>query len=234
MIKNIVHVSKKFLWIIAFFFASKNCLALEQHEKLWLAANSQQILSDDEKWLSFVYSQLRFINESYPWQAVLVEGGIGYRLRDDKSFWFGYRWTGQDPDNGFYQNNTLFQQMIWLFKPERLRKVVLRSRLEEIQRTNQNQISLRFRERAALEINHALFFNTIFPFLYDEVFFQLNKTSYTTTSLVSENRLFVGFNLYLQEKTWWEIGYINQFQMSTPLNNQNQMNHIVTLTYNFF
>lgn len=209
----------------------KDGLALAQHEKLWVGLNSQFILSNDKKWISFIFTQLRTINESHPLQAGLVEGGLGYRMWQNDSIWMGYRWTGLNPNNGFFQENQLFQQIISLRKMNDARRFIIRSRLEEIERGGQRQIALRFRERVGLEINYP-FFTYALPFIYDEVFFQLNKTNYTSNKLITQNRLFLGFNTYIAKNSWWEIGYMNQFEMGTPLNNENQMNHVLSLNYN--
>lgn len=206
--------------------------ALEQHEKLWVGSNYQTSFGYDKKWLGVVFTQLRLINESHPVRTGLIEGGIGYRLSPGKSVWAGYRWSGQDPYNGFYQENRLFQQLILPMR-SRIERSVLRSRLEEIERTNQSQISLRFRERLALEFEPSLIDNT-HPFFYEEIFFQLNKTNYTTSRFISENRLFLGVNLFVNKLNWWEIGYINQYIVAASASSQNQMNHILSITYNYF
>jgi hypothetical protein len=216
--------------ILSAFLSIPNAFALEQNDKQWFAVNAQQ--SWGEKWYSFIFSQARFVDEAHPWQAILLEGGLGYKLTTDKSIWLGYRWTGRNPYNGFYQENRLFQQIIWNKKLNTSQRFISRTRLEEITLSNINQIGLRLRQRFALEINHA-FFKDLFPFLYEEVFFQLNHPVYMPRTLIGENRLFLGFNLYLTKKTWWEIGYINQYQIKTPLQTQNQMSHILSFTYNF-
>ncbi len=136
----------------------RNTFALEQNEKLWLAVNAQHTLSEDKKWLSFLYSQLRFINKDHAWDAGLLEGGIGYRLFTNDSVWFGYRWTGRNPNNGFFQENRLFQQYILQLKPHELYQIISRARLEEVERSNQSQIALRLRLRFATEIKKPLFF----------------------------------------------------------------------------
>ncbi|MCD6039179.1 MAG: uncharacterized protein K0S27_579 [Gammaproteobacteria bacterium] len=218
--------------IIFLAFFIQNCFALQQNTKQWLGFSTQQSFGRNNQWRSFIFSQLRFIDQSHLWQAVLLESGLGYKLAADKSMWLGYRWTGRDPYNGFFYENRLFQQLIWDKKLTPFSLFVFRSRLEEITRSRTNSVSLRFRQRFAVEIRHALFENA-FPFLYDEVFFQLNHPSYETQSFIAENRLFLGFNLFFTKKTWWEIGYINQYQIKTPQQTQNQMSHILSCTYNF-
>lgn len=210
-------------------FLVLNCFALTQNEKLWLGVNSQQILTN--RWSTYIFSQLRFIDESHSWQTGLIEGGVGYHFVKDQSFWIGYRWSGHHPYDGFYQENRLFQQSI---KEINLvsSDFIYRARLEEAERGNSRQISIIFRQKFSLAIHHELKPN-VRPLLYDEIFFQLHPTDYTTNKLISENRMFIGLNWYISSKTGYEIGYINQFQIKTPSNKQNVMSHIISLTYNF-
>lgn len=210
--------------------SSSNCFALSQNEKLWLGINSKQTLN--EHWTTFIFTQMRAINKSHPWQAGLVEGGIGYHYVKNQSFWVGYRWTGHHPYNGFYQENRFFQQFISEMNLTPSDQIVSRTRLEEIEHGNSSQISIRLRQRLALEMERTFICNTIRPFLYDELFFQLHDTQYTPNKLISENRIFIGVNLYTSHTTWWEIGYINQFQMKTPQDSQYAMSHIASFTYN--
>jgi hypothetical protein len=226
-------LKKYLLTCLAIFtlFLSFPTLALNQYAKQWIAINTQQNYGENTRWSTFFYSQLRFIDQDHPWQSVLMEGGIGYNLTTAKKIQFGYRWTGQNPYNNFHQQNRLFQQYVFQTQFSVLNYLSNRARLEEISESNNNQIGLRFREKLAIEINHQLASNT-FPFFYDEVFFQLNHPNYMPHTLIGENRLFLGFNLYRSKKSWWEIGYINQYRIRTPQQTQNEMSHILSFTYN--
>ncbi len=223
--------SKKFITVIFLLFAAKNAFALEQNAKQWLAVNDQQSLFVNKKILSYLYSQLRLIDQTHPWQAIFVEGALGYPLTLNTNIWIGYRWTGRNPYNDFFQENRLIQQ-ITSQKKLILYHFGFRTRLEEVSRSNVGQISLRLRQRFAVEIQHSLFSQATLPFFYDEIFFQLNHPDYATKNFVSENRLFLGFNFYRSPNAWWEIGYMNQYQYKTPQQTQNQMNHILSFTYN--
>jgi hypothetical protein len=76
------------------------------------------------------------------------------------------------------------------------------------------------------------YFGALNPLFYEEIFFQINKTDYSSRQLISQNRLFVGFNWRESKDHYWEIGYINQYLLSTPVFSENAMNHILTITYN--
>lgn len=216
------------LFLIFFSIAS---MALEQHEKLWLEINRQQSFSESSPWLYSISSELRFIHERHPWQTGLIEGGIGRKFFSDKSVWLGYRWSAHEPYHEFYQENRLFQQLIWPIHPNDLMELTSRSRLEEIMRGNQSQMALRFRKKISLEMKYG-FMKRINPYFYNEFFFRLNRANYMSNSILSENRLFLGFNFYLSTHRFLEVGYINQYQSKTPLR-QNQINHILSFSYYF-
>lgn len=236
-LKNLRWIASHTNWIRILFSLclvaiSSQAFALEQNEKGWFGLNLQQTLSADKKIVGLIFTQLRTINHSHPWQASLIEGALGYHLRDNSSIWFGYRWTAVNPNNGFFQENRLFQQYLVVAEPDPSYQYVLRTRLEEIERTNENQILVRGRERIALEIRKSFITSYINPFFFDEVFLHLTKTDYSSNKFFSQNRLFLGVNMYTGEHRWWEIGYLNQFQMRSPSQTQNQMSHIISITYN--
>lgn len=226
-------MKNKFKLGLILFFSQfySNSFALEQEVKQWVAINHEQAFGCEKKYLAFIYSQLRLVDEDRPWQAGLIEGGLGYKLADHHTIWVGYRWSGHDPFNQFFQENRLFQQIILQKKTDAEHRLIFRTRLEEITRGNTGQIALRLRQRAALEINHAWFQHAL-PFFYDEVFFQLNHPDYVPKTTLGENRLFLGFNLMCAKNSWWEIGYINQYRIATPSQTENLMGHIFSVTYN--
>jgi hypothetical protein len=228
-----IHLIQKYsnhLLFLSLLFNLTNSFAFSQDEKLWLGVNAKQTLS--QHWATFIFSQIRLKNQPHPLQVGLLEGGVGYHFVKSQSFWVGYRWSGHNPYNGFYQVNRLFQQFIYEINPAPSDQIVLRSRLEEIKHGNSSQISVKLRQRVAWQIKKELVVN-VRPFLYDEFFFQLHNTQYTSNKLINENRIFIGFNFYSSKKVWWEIGYINQYQLKTPQDNQNIMSHVVSFTYNF-
>jgi hypothetical protein len=224
---------RKILKVFLFLYCA-NVFALTQYEKLWLGVNGLHSLSQDKKWVSFIFTQLRLIDLSHPVQTGLLEGGIGYYFWKQDTIWMGYRYMGQNPYNNYYTENRLFQQIINVRRPEFLpvTYTTLRTRVEEIQRTDQPQIAVRLRERIAFETKQILF-QKARPFIYDEFFVPLNHTNYTAHTVISENRIFLGVNWYRTKQSWWEIGYINQYQVNTPLQKQNQMSHILSITYNY-
>lgn len=230
--QSLLNEIKYALLVFAVFLSfMQNGFALEENNKQWIGLTKQGSIGKNSHALYYLFSQLRFIDQAHPWQSVLIEGALGYQVTNDSNAWFGYRWTGRNPYNDFFQENRLIQQVISQKKVS-LYRFILRSRLEEITHTNNSEIALRVRERLAVEINHVLFKHAL-PYFYDEMFFELNRTTYQPQNFIGENRLFLGFNVYQTPTDWWEIGYINQFQVKNPQQTQNQMSHIVSVSYYF-
>ncbi len=227
------HLIRILFAAVLFILPLTSSLALEQNEKLWLGINVEKPLTSDKRWMYLIFTQARLINQSPTWQTQLVEGAVGYNiLHATLRVWLGYRWALLDPPNGFMQENRFWQQIIWTAERDNKNTVVLRSRLEESVYSRRSQPSFRLRERFLAEFWHR-YFGVLNPLVYEELFFPLNKTSYTSHQLISQNRLFLGFNLRTASNAFWEIGYINQYQMHTPQNPQNAMSHVVSVTYIF-
>jgi len=226
------HTRLFYILFLLFIALSSTCYAYNQDEKLWLGLSTTRPLSADERWRYLLFTQARFINQSLPWESALIEGGIGKTIYEGSSIWLGYRFTARNPATGYNPENRFFQQFIARFDQNSKLEWVYRARLEETERKYENQIAMRLRNRLALDFDHAIF-TYYFPFVYEEVFFQLNKTDFTTHYFVSENRLFIGGNLRYSKKAWVEIGYINQYRMRLPGEAQNNMSHIISAIYNF-
>jgi hypothetical protein len=206
-------------------------LAYVQNEKLWTGLNVLRPLTEDRRWVYLVFSQFRFIDQSHPLQIYLIEGGVGRHVTPAVSVWLGYRWSAHQPYNDFFQTNRLFQQALFETLNTGSARMLLRSRFEEVVQSHQSQPSFRFRQRIYTEFK-TRYLGMMNPLVYEEMFFQLNKTDYTTHQFVSENRVFIGVNLWHQPHALWEIGYINQYEWRSPQRTQNAMSHVISLNYN--
>tara|TARA_R110000868_G_scaffold330538_1_gene591500 strand:+ start:64 stop:750 length:687 start_codon:yes stop_codon:yes gene_type:complete len=211
---------------------SSSLFALTQDEKLWLGMSRVRDLTSDGKWKYIILSESRFINESDTdvWQTIHFEGGIGNILNDTVSFWFGYRFTERDPMNGFNPEDRLFQQIVTKSELSNSNVFSYRIRLEEIKRREFGEVGLRLRHRFSLSHNEAVLFH-LEPFVYDEIFTQLNRPPFTPNFFIIENRLSAGFNWKLKDKQRVQIGYINQYVMRRRNQSQNVMSHVIRVVY---
>jgi hypothetical protein len=228
---NIPKIMKAAVLFSGFSFLSHHAFALEVNDKFWLSAVVDKPLTEDHQWRYLIYTSTRFIDTRHPWQMAIIEGALGYNIRADQTLWAGYRWNGIDPNNKFVQVNFLLQQLSWRIKDTGSYYTKLRSRFEEFMPNHINQVAVRLRERFFVEFPVS-WIGRIHPVVYDEIFFQLNNTTYTSHSLFSQNRLFLGFNYVVTHNTFWEIGYMNQYVMNTPVNPENELSHVISATFN--
>lgn len=206
--------------------------AVQHSERFWTGFNAQTTLDIQKKWLGSFFSQARFIKEqTHPFELVFAETCLGYQLQEDNSLWLGYRLTKHFNNKPIFYENRGIQQWIANYKGH-FAQFTFRSRLEERYRSNRKQLALFLRERISLEFPFEIGCR-INPFLYNELFFMLNKTTYTPRKFIGQNRLFVGFNFYTQKTAWWEIGYLMQYQTNTPRNRHYHLNHILSINYNY-
>lgn len=52
------------------------------------------------------------------------------------------------------------------------------------------------------------------------------------SQFLSQNRLFLGVNLYQSKHAFWRIGYVNQYVLGNR-DRKPEMNHILAMTYAF-
>jgi len=190
--------------------------ALNQYEKLWPSLFLQGHLARDDKWLYLVNSELKFIDQHPYWRNTHLGGGLGYQIKTSTSLWAGYTWIGTNTENGYTHTNRLWEQAIWVAPYSTQFNTTLRTRFEE-NKPDQSSWYYRLRERLTIEFLHA-FTATIHPLIYDEIFLGLNTTSQHSAGF-AENRAFLGLTTPTSKKTYWQIGYMNQYIPGEQLNN---------------
>lgn len=217
-------------FFITYFLSSEIAHARQGRGRLWLGISTQKNFYQNEKWLWAFNSQIRFTKQKHPLNSVFTEPLIGYQFLEN-SFWFGYRFTQHIYNRPSFKDNRFVQQLVYPIN-ENMINWNHRFRLEEGYRSNRKQMYLRLRQRLSMELTLSCDSNNK-PYIYNELFFMLNKTNYTSHRFISENRLFLGFNVYSRKDTWWEIGYMLQYLAKRPRNNMYQINHILSINYNF-
>ena len=202
--------------------------SLIQHEGIWPTFNKQGNLND--KWAYLLHHQARFLNESHAVKTVLLEDSIGYSLNKDQRVWFGYFFSGNNFGNHSFNEQRIWEQFYWKVKTNDSH-YGFRTRLEQIEFSNRAQNLIMFRQMFAKEFL-TRYQGTINPLIFDEVFVRLNHPDYATQRAFSQNRVFLGFNVYANKNSTWRIGYLNQYETKTP-HTQPVMNHILVIAYTF-
>ncbi len=158
-------------------------------------------------------------------QETRLDFATGYRFTPLISAWSGFTWIS--PNNGNPQIYRPWQQLIWeLFDKNPIILFQTRTRLEELKQEGQPVWLLRVRERWRIAFPEKLP-HKLTPVIYDEVFFNINQPSWVSTKIIDQNRFFVGIDTPPLKKTFIEIGYINQYIFTVPINH---MAHILSVS----
>jgi hypothetical protein len=112
-----------------------------------------------------------------------------------------------------------------------INRFTLRSRLEERTNTVASGANLRLRERFIFIFPNLSRFPQLMPVLYNEIFFNLRKTTWASLNTIQQNRLYLGFNFPIGEKATVDLGYLNQY-FPADRGNAALMNHILFLGLN--
>src|SRR5207244_4913805 len=91
-----------------------------------------------------------------------------------------------------------------------------RSRLEQRKNTVKSEVAWRLRERFRLRVPLNFWEKHSFD-VWDEVFIDFNHPSWIGNKKVfAENRAFIGLGTNISKNTIADVGYINQYQFTTP------------------
>lgn len=179
-----------------------------------------------------LHGQARFYNTTHPFTTLLLENSIGYPLNDKLRLWAGYLISGNDFNTRYFREQRLQQQLYWHMLDNQQERLASRTRFEEIAVSFSRQNLIVARQMFAHE-QLSYFYGYINPLIYDEIFTHLNNPSYATVNFISQNRLFLGFNVYFSNHEYMKIGYMNQFISKKERHSHNEMNHLLTLQYVF-
>ena len=161
-------------------------------------------------------------------QETRLDFSTGYRFSPLVSVWNGFSWIS--PNNGTAQTYRAWQQIIWeLFDKNPIILFQTRTRLEEHKREGQPELLLRGRERWRVAFPERL--GKLTPVLYDEIFVNFNHPAWVNQGFIDQNRVFIGVDTPVWKNSFWEMGYINQYLFTTPVN---RMVHILSISLMIF
>lgn len=202
---------------------------VKEHTKIWSAAVLIGPLTSDTKIKYYLEPQLRLIDDKYKFEEALIYAGIGYQTTPDLILFFGdASVTSRKSTGNYVHENRVWQQANWNAINSDAFNMISRTRLEERKNLSESQWAVRFRERLMFRIplrnweNHSLV-------LFDEVFFDLNHPKWIgNNSFFAQNRGFIGIGTKLSKQISFDIGYLNQYQFTSP----NQMSNILYMGWN--
>lgn len=201
---------------------SQPVYSVEEHSKLWTSYEISGSLSSDKKILFYLEPQLRFIDNVYKFEQVVLHGAIGYQLTNRTSVLLGN--SGIESKNSSGQlvaEYRVWEQFSWDVVSRKILKAKSRTRLEQRKSENSPNWANRLREKLSLDI--PLQYSPLSFILSDELFFNLNHPNWVSDLTLSQNRMFIGLGVILSNKSSFEFGYLNQYQF----NNIDQMSNVI-------
>ena len=136
----------------------------------------------------------------------------------------------KNTEGKIYHEYRLWEQLNWQLINNSSILLNSRSRFEEKERSNQQQIAIQFRERLWARIpikNIPLYYYSFF----DEVFFNFNHPSWVSPYFFEQNRMFLGIAKQLTKTMMLDFGYLNQLQLGPPCQIDNVILLSVSITF---
>lgn len=206
--------------------------AAEQNTKLWTKLDVDGYLSRQHRLKYWLDAQLRFVSRRNHFEVALFEAMLGYGYSPEIDFWLGYRRSQSPYRTPTPQRNTIWEEVDWLFVNGAHVKWSSRTRFEQVKPTNNVVWLLRLRQRFKVAFP-TLYKKNMVPVIWNEFFFNLKETPYTTRDFYSQNRLFMGFDVVMTKTQKLEIGYLNQLLFVSEPRRPNEINHVLFVDYSF-
>lgn len=197
--------------IILTILCNQLAYAVISYNKYWAPVAIVGAFSKDSAWKYYLEPQLRLIDDPYVFNQGLLLAGAGYRLTEQVVFFAGPGWVvSKDALGKLHYEKRLWQQVNWAVWNTPQANLHSRSRLEEREREDFAQVSVRFRERLWLRV--PLQVSSAFSLsCFNEVFVNLNYPVWHTPSWFEQNRAFIGMAAQLNPAVLLDVGYLNQY-----------------------
>lgn len=221
-------MTKPLLVLTAVLAALSTASAQESDEGLWLAFAGQGRLegAGDGRLRWWFDGHARFFEDSDGFETSIVRPGLGYDLGSDFTAWLGYAWIRNDPRAGAFDEQRIWQQLTWGRRYD-WGTPFSRTRLE--QRFDERAGDTGWRLRQFVRWTRPVSEGSKLGWrLWDEVFVELNDTSWGQDIGLRQNRAFAGLGWSLDDRLTLEFGYLNQHIRRDDADDSS--NHVLALT----
>ncbi|MCC4585772.1 DUF2490 domain-containing protein [Xanthomonas melonis] len=201
----------------------------EEDGRYWLSIYAQGKLPvENLYWSMDIHPRWREEGEQF--DQLILRPAVFYRLNPKASVWMGYDTiishpAGQ-PSN---RENRWWGQFQYQFDPVANISITSRTRLEQRHREDFSDEGYRVRQmiRATRPSSLAPQLSWV---VFDEVFVNLDQTSWGARRGLDQNRLFVGINWKFNAISNVDVGYLNQFVNTRAVDREN---HVLMTTFRF-
>lgn len=205
--------------------ASFPAIAADEDTRLWTSIVMDGELTEKTRWTAEI--QPRFKNSAKDFDQLIVRPSVSYALSKQSSIALGYAYVETDTAQGTSKEDRLWQQYSYQSKWNEF-SFSSRTRLE--QRVLDISDGTSHRLRQMLRASHPIAPESQWHTLaWNEVFINLNDTTWAGGSGLNQNRLFAGVQWRYSEKSRLEVGYLNQI-INIGGDRENQMNHVLAST----
>jgi hypothetical protein len=199
-----------------------------EDDRVWLNINANGPTADPA-WRWYAELQPRWRDEASTLDQTIARTALYFSLTKQSSVWFGYAHVKSEPANRpDFDENRLWQQYLYQFSPIDGMAWQSRSRLEQRWIEHSQETGHKFRQMLRLSVASSLHPSLAWV-AYDEYFINLNSTDYGARKGFDQNRLFLGFNWALDDRTKLELGYLNQRVNTTQADS---VFHVLSTTLN--
>lgn len=176
----------------------------------------------------FAEAQPRFSERTGKLDTLLLRPAIGVRLSPDLTLYQGYaRVISPRQGAADLKEHRSFQQVSWIVGRPGGAEISSRTRLEQRWRADGDDVGLRLREMARLELPFSGR-DGLAALTYAELFWAFNDTDWGARSGFDQLRTFVGVEAPIGGASTLEAGYLNQV-INMPAGRR-RMNHVLSLT----
>lgn len=216
------------LLLLAALLAPTPAHAQDSDEGAWLAFAGQGRLEGARasglRW--WFDAHARFFDDSDGFETSILRPGIGYDLGERATLWLGYAWIRNDPPAGAFDEQRVWQQWTW-GRAYGWGTPFLRTRLE--QRFDERGGDTGWRLRQFVRWTRPLSDGSRLGWrVWDEVFYDLNDTSWGQDVGFRQNRAFAGLGWALDGQLTLELGYLNQRLWRDGA--RDSSNHVLAIT----
>jgi hypothetical protein len=202
-----------FLFLLLFF---KSLYAIEEHTRFWSSANVLGSFSSNNRLKYYLEPQLRFIDDSSKFNQAIMVAGLGYQPSENVVILGGLGgYLIKNLQGEMLHEYRLWEQLSVQIPTLPTYDLFNRIRLEQRDLLGEAGIAWRLRERLLLRIplrhwpDHSLV-------TFDEIFMNLNRPKWVVPHFFDQNRAFFGIGTQLSKTSILDIGYLNQYIMSSP------------------
>jgi len=213
----------KFFYLLLLFLFSPIIYAdnVQEHTKLWFNGNFSGPLSKQNENVKYlIETRFRLIDDPFVFDHLRLSAGLGYEFIPSITGYAGFGYVMDESTRGVLTHEYRpFQLLKWkLYKSNHV-TFSNNSLLEERKQIESSGWAFRLREKFTVAIPMPIYDCEKYSLEFsNEFFFNLNHPKWVAKQFYAENRAVIGLGTKVSKSMKLMIGYINQYQITSPIN----------------